>query len=97
MGKIARSLSLAAALVVALAVSVGSADAQSPAYPAKRIKLIIPYGPGGGTDAVAAVFSDKLGQKLGQPVVKENHAGSNSVIGTALLANSRLMARHCSS
>lgn len=88
MGKIARSLSLAAALVAGLAVSVGSADAQNPAYPAKRIKLIIPYGPGGGTDAVAAVFSDKLGQKLGRPVVKENHAGSNSVIGTALLANS---------
>ena len=87
MGQSARTLALVAGLIAGFAVSIGSAVGQSTDYPTKPIKLIIPYGPGGGTDAVAAVFSDKLAQKLGQPIVKENRAGSNSVIGTALLAS----------
>jgi tripartite-type tricarboxylate transporter receptor subunit TctC len=88
MGQIIRRLTLAAAMAVTSALSMTGAFAQNAPYPTKPIKLIIPYAPGGGTDAVAAVFSDKLAKKLGQPVVKENHAGSNSVIGTALLADS---------
>ena len=69
MGQIIRTLTLAATLVVASAVSIGAAIAQSADYPTKPIKFIIPYAPGGGTDAVAAVFSDKLAQKLGQPII----------------------------
>lgn len=88
MGQTIRTLALAATLVAASAVLIGTAIAQSADYPTKPIKFIIPYAPGGGTDAAAAVFSDKLAQKLGQPIVKENHPGSNSVIGTALLAES---------
>lgn len=87
MGQTARTFALVAGLLTGLAVSMGSAVGQSTDYPTKPIKLIIPYAPGGGTDAVAAVFSDKLAQKLGQPIVKENHPGSNSVIGTALLTS----------
>jgi len=87
MGKIIRKLRLAAIFAMVSAFSVAGAFAQNAPYPAKPIKLIIPYAPGGGTDAVAAVFSDKLARKFGQPVVKENHAGSNSVLGTALLAD----------
>jgi len=86
MAKTVRIFAFAALIAAASVVSVKGAAAQNTPYPTKPIKLIIPYVPGGGTDAVAAVFSDKLAQKLGQPVVKENHAGSNSVIGTALLA-----------
>jgi tripartite-type tricarboxylate transporter receptor subunit TctC len=87
MGPIIRTLTLVAAVAATSALSMTGALAQNAAYPTKPIKLIIPYAPGGGTDAVAAVFSDKLAKKFGQPVVKENHAGSNSVIGTALLAD----------
>jgi tripartite-type tricarboxylate transporter receptor subunit TctC len=87
MGRISRTLSTVTALVAGLAISAGSAAAQSTAYPTKPIKIIIPYAPGGGTDAVAAVFTDKLGQKLGRPIIKENRAGSNSVLGTAALVN----------
>lgn len=88
MGQTIRTLALTATLVAASAMLIGTAIAQSVDYPTKPIKFIIPYAPGGGTDAAAAVFSDKLAQKLGQPIVKENHPGSNSVIGTALLAES---------
>lgn len=83
-----RTLSVAAVLAGSLAVSIGYAAAQSPAYPTKLIKFIIPYGPGGGVDAVAAVFQDKLSQKLGQSIAREYRPGSNSVIGTTALANS---------
>ncbi|KQX40193.1 hypothetical protein ASD04_06040 [Devosia sp. Root436] len=79
-----RALALATTLITISAASIAAAAAQD--YPTGPIKLIIPYAPGGGTDAAAAVFSDKLGQILGQPIIKENHPGSNAVIGTALLA-----------
>lgn len=88
MSQLSRALSLAAALVVSLAVLIGGAAAQTAPYPNKLIKFIIPYGPGGGVDAVAAVFQDKLSQKLGQSIVREYRAGSNSVIGTTALTNS---------
>jgi tripartite-type tricarboxylate transporter receptor subunit TctC len=87
MKQIIRALGLTAALVVASGVSAGAAMAQD--YPTQPIKFIIPYAPGGGTDAAAAVFSDKLSQMMGQPIVKENHPGSNSVIGTALLSQAK--------
>ncbi|WP_162245113.1 tripartite tricarboxylate transporter substrate binding protein [Devosia sp. Root436] len=77
-------MALATTLITISAASIAAAAAQD--YPTGPIKLIIPYAPGGGTDAAAAVFSDKLGQILGQPIIKENHPGSNAVIGTALLA-----------
>lgn len=89
MGKMIRTLALLASIAAVSGVSVRCAVAQDAPYPSKPIKLIIPYAPGGGTDAVAAAFSDKLSQKFGQPVIKENRAGSNSVIGTALLAESK--------
>ncbi|KRA50325.1 Bug family tripartite tricarboxylate transporter substrate binding protein [Devosia sp. Root635] len=79
-----RALALATTLIAFSGASIATAAAQD--YPTGPIKLIIPYAPGGGTDAAAAVFSDKLGQILGQPIIKENHPGSNAVIGTTLLA-----------
>jgi tripartite-type tricarboxylate transporter receptor subunit TctC len=87
MKKILGAFALVASLAASSAISVGAAMAQD--YPTQPIKFIIPYAPGGGTDAAAAVFSDRLAQRLGQPIVKENHPGSNSVIGTAILAESK--------
>lgn len=86
MKKIYGAMAFVATFVALSGASVSSAIAQE--FPTGPIKFIIPYAPGGGTDAAAAVFSDKLGQILGQPIIKENHPGSNSVIGTALLAES---------
>ncbi|WP_127751675.1 tripartite tricarboxylate transporter substrate-binding protein [Devosia sp. 1566] len=85
MRKILRAVALTTGLLAG--ALVGAAMAQD--YPTETIKFIIPYAPGGGTDAAAAVFSDRLSQLLGRPIVKENHPGSNSVIGTALLAEAK--------
>ena len=85
MKQILRAFALSAGLIAG--ASAGTVMAQD--YPTETIKFIIPYAPGGGTDAAAAVFSDRLSQLLGQSIVKENHPGSNSVIGTALLAQAK--------
>jgi tripartite-type tricarboxylate transporter receptor subunit TctC len=80
---------LAVALGLALgALPLGGAVAQSTVYPSKPIKIIVPFDPGGGTDAVATAFVDELSQRLGKPVIKSNHPGSNSIIGTTLLVKS---------
>jgi tripartite-type tricarboxylate transporter receptor subunit TctC len=70
------------------AVSLSAAGAQTSDYPNKPIKLIVPFDAGGGSDAVAAAFVEELSKELGQSIVKENHPGSNSIIGTTLLVNS---------
>lgn len=59
-------------------------DAHAQAYPAKSIRLIVPYPPGGGTDIVARLLSQKLTDTLGQQVVIDNRGGANAIIGTEL-------------
>jgi tripartite-type tricarboxylate transporter receptor subunit TctC len=81
------ALSLVVGLIMST-VAGGGAPAQAVNYPTKPIRLIIPFVPGGGADAVGTAISDELSKRLGQPIVKSNHPGSNSVIGTALLAKS---------
>jgi tripartite-type tricarboxylate transporter receptor subunit TctC len=63
---------------------VATASAQS--YPDHSIRLIVPYPPGGGADAIARVMSQPLAERLGQPIVIENRAGANGNIGSAIVA-----------
>jgi tripartite-type tricarboxylate transporter receptor subunit TctC len=58
-----------------------TADAQ---YPAKPVRLIVPFPPGGGTDAMARVLGPKLGEALGQTVIIDNRGGAGATIGTEL-------------
>nr|WP_116336690.1 tripartite tricarboxylate transporter substrate binding protein BugE [Cupriavidus taiwanensis] len=77
----------AAACMAALGLAhAGLAHAQS--YPAKPIRLIVPFAAGGTTDIVARAVSDGLGRELGQPVVVENRGGGGGAIGADALAKS---------
>lgn len=62
----------------------GSALAQ--AYPSKQINVIVSFPPGGDTDALARVFSEKLAARIGHPVVVENKTGASGTIGNAYVA-----------
>jgi len=66
----------------ALALVSQLAGAQT-AFPAKPVRFIVPFAPGGGTDAFARVVSAKLTQTWGQQIIVENRAGAQGNIGTA--------------
>jgi len=77
----------AAALALALtAFAAGSALAQ--AWPAKPLRLIVPFPPGGPTDLVGRAAADILREDLGQPVIVDNRPGGNGTVGVGVLAKS---------
>jgi tripartite-type tricarboxylate transporter receptor subunit TctC len=63
------------ALTFAIAVSAAAAQAQ-PAWPAKPIKILVGYAPGGSTDVTARIIGQALSERLGQPVIIENRPGA---------------------
>jgi tripartite-type tricarboxylate transporter receptor subunit TctC len=75
-------------LVLALlTASVGSATAQTD-YPARPVKLVVPFAAGGPTDVVARILADMLSVRWrGQSVVIENRPGAGTIVATAAVAN----------
>jgi tripartite-type tricarboxylate transporter receptor subunit TctC len=59
-----------------------------PSYPTKPVKFIVPYAPGGLPDTVARVVAQRLGDRLGQPVIIDNKPGGNGVVAYNALLQS---------
>ena len=78
MTRIALNLALIAAALTTLATPL-AALAQS--YPTKPVRLIVPFAPGGTTDIVARIVSERMGATLGQQVLVENKAGGGGSVG----------------
>jgi tripartite-type tricarboxylate transporter receptor subunit TctC len=68
-------------LIAASAVVVGPVWAQAPKFPDRLIRIVVPFAAGGGVDATARLLAQQLGTQLSVPVIVENRAGANGVLG----------------
>src|SRR5258708_25092523 len=69
-------------LLVAMALSSGNVLAQS--YPAKPVRIVVPYTPGGTVDIVARMIGERLAETLGRTFVIDNRAGASGTIDAGL-------------
>ncbi len=84
MSRIVRTVSAFALVCGTPAIAALAVDA----YPSRPIRLVVPYPPGGGTDPVARLLSQKLGDAWHQQVVVDNRGGAAGVVGAELVARS---------
>ncbi len=84
------SAGTAASLVVsaAWAQAPSSAAPLSGAYPDRAVKIVVPFAPGAGTDAMARLIAQKLGESMNANFVVDNRAGASGAIGTQFVAQS---------
>src|SRR5919205_3271537 len=74
-------------LIIMLALAlVGTASAQT--FPAKPVRLIVGFAPGGGTDIIGRLLAQKLSERWAQPVVVENRLGASGNIAAEMVAKS---------
>jgi tripartite-type tricarboxylate transporter receptor subunit TctC len=67
-------------VVAAVVLAAGAAQAQS--YPARPIRIVVPFSPGGPTDMISRIIGQRMQSILGQTIVVENRLGAGGTIGT---------------
>ena len=76
-----------AALAAALATVPAAASAQE--WPSRTVRIVVPNGPGGGTDIVSRILGDALSKSLGAPFVVENKPGAGTTLGAETVARAQ--------
>ena len=79
-------LCLAAALAQCAASSLAWAQTAAPGFPERPVRIIVPFAPGAGTDAMGRLVAQKLGELMGGTFLVENKAGASGAIGTQFVA-----------
>ncbi len=74
------------ACAVALSFATDAALAQTAKYPARPVRLVVPFAAGGTNDILGRIVAEKLAEKFGQPFVADNRAGANTVVGSEIVA-----------
>ena len=64
----------------------GAVDAAAQDWPQRSIRIVVAFGPGGGTDIVGRIIAQAMQDKLGQPVVIENRPGAAGTLGNEVVA-----------
>ena len=77
----------AAALLLSLCWLAGT-NAQAQAYPTKPIRIVVPYGAGGGIDVISRLVGERLAQRMGQPVLIDNRPGGGTLLAAEQVAKS---------
>jgi tripartite-type tricarboxylate transporter receptor subunit TctC len=80
------SVSRSRSILPALAGLLLASAAWGQNYPARPIRMIVPFVPGGNTDIIARVFAPRMAELIGQQIVVENRGGAGGVIGTEAVA-----------
>jgi len=81
-----RRITIMLTALAALALAAAAPAARADDFPTRPITLVVPYTPGGSTEILARIVSDKLGKRLGKPVVVEMRPGAGTVIGATAVA-----------
>ena len=74
--------------VAVQAIAISAFAHSADVYPARTIKLIVPFAPGATTDIVARVVAQGLSSEVGQPIIVENKPGASTILGTSFVAKS---------
>lgn len=82
------SFNFASIVLMGAMLSMAPLIVTAQAYPAKPIRLVIPYAPGGAAGAVGRILADKMGASIGQPVLVDHRPGGGTLIGNDLVAKS---------
>src|SRR5215472_1189730 len=75
--------------VVAIATVAATSQPAAAEWPERPIRLIVPFGAGSSSDTIARIVGQRLGERLGQPLVVENKAGGATILGTEAVARAR--------
>jgi tripartite-type tricarboxylate transporter receptor subunit TctC len=75
--------------IAALVLTTAPSSAQTPTWPQRPVRFILPLGPGAGVDIIARLFADRLSARWGQPVVVENKPGGDAFVAINMVIGAR--------